>query len=473
MRVESIEQMRPAGAERRLRDLCGLLERAGAGGFELEFDRGENRWGLRGPDPERIRAVRELLGTLCSAEEDLRSLSSEILQRYEEVTLVYRLTERLGAVLGEEAISELVLADAARVLGASSGALWLWREDRFALTAALPPGRAPQLDDPAALHALRENRVWVTPRDPRCEPAIAVPLPGDSGRPVGVLLLRGRGDGRPFGTVEDKLLTALGGLTAAFVRNGRLAAEARLAEQRQREMEIARQVHRSLLPGNDPQFPGLDISGSCTAAETIGGDLYGYIPLPDGHLGLVLADVSGHGVGAALVMAAAKGAMAAEARRGAAPAELLARANDALAGDLSPADAFVTAFVARFERGGSRFSYAGAGHLPPLLLRTDGRVDALEPSGPALGVIDSASYVERQQQLEPGDRLIAFTDGLVEARDAQRGFFGAARVLDIARRCRTADARGLRLALLDELSRHCGGTPPQDDVTIVVVGAQR
>ena len=298
---------------------------------------------------------------------------------------------------------------------------------------------------------------------------VAVGLPAVDGAPMGAIVLRGRDDGGSYRTGDVNLLTALGSLTSAFIRNDRLAEQARNAAAREREAEIAQQVYQSLLPQHDPDFAGLEISGACMAADHIGGDCYGYLPMPDGSLGLVMADVSGHGVGAALYMAAAKGALQSEARRVFDPADLLRRTNESLVADFSSSNVFTTAFFARFHPGGRRLEFANGGHNPPLLVRSDGRVERLESSGPALGMATDVDYRLRATDFDEGDLLLIYTDGLVEARDGDRCFYGFERLTKLACEARAASAKAIRRRIEQDLARHCGAGSAQDDVTIVVV----
>jgi len=403
-------------------------------------------------------------------ESEIRSLCTEVLERYEEATLVYRVSERLGAVLDESAIAETVLRDAAAVLGARAGEIWLGRDGVWELAHSVPEGERHELSpDGEVRRCLETGRPFQREASSEAESRIAVPLPAPSGGPLGAIALRGRPEGRSYRTGEMKLLTALASVTAAFVRNGRLSAEVRRSEARRREDEIARQIHRGLLPRRDPEFPGLDVAGGHRAAETIGGDFYGYMDLPDRGLGIAMADVSGHGVGAALYMAAAKGALQAEARRTLSPADLLRRTNDVLVEDFAASDVFATALFVRFHRGGRRFECANGGHHPPILVRGGGAVEALGRGGPALGIVPGSVYEEEAHRFAPGDRLVLYTDGLVEARNAARRFYGTRRIVDLVAGDGAASAEELRLAILDDLACHCGSRPPQDDVTVVVV----
>jgi serine phosphatase RsbU (regulator of sigma subunit) len=404
------------------------------------------------------------------AEEEIRSLCGEVLERYEETTLIYRLLERLGEAPGETAIAATVLKDAARVLGACSGEIWLQGEDGVFLGASVPS--APSLaiqNRPGPLRSLQEGRPWVQESSHKIETAIAVPIPSSSGTPAGVIVLTGRACGREYRAGELKLLTALATMTASFLRIDRLAAETRTMEARAREREIARQVYLGLLPDADPSFPGTDISGACLSADTVGGDYYGYHEMPDGSLGIVMADVTGHGIGAAMYMAAMKGVFKAESRRVLSPADLLRRSNEALESDFSRAHVFATAFFVRVAPGGRRLEYALAGHNPPIVVRKNGDTELLKRGGLALGLMPQVEYQETSLRMEPGDVLVAYTDGLVEARDAEKRFFSLDRLRQLAVSTRELSAERIRSVLLDELSLHTGGNPPADDVTLVVL----
>jgi serine phosphatase RsbU (regulator of sigma subunit) len=419
------------------------------------------------PGPGHPADAAALTARLQRQEEEIDSLCAEILERYEEATFVYRLSERIGSVLGERAIAELVLKDAAAVLGAHGGEVWLKVGAEFVLAAGqiAPTADGPE---PAVLARLSAGRTWTREGSRGASACAAVPLPDGFGAVLGALVLRGRPEGRGYLTGELKLLTAIAALASAFLRNERLMEKARVADTRRREDEIARQVHRGLLPRHDPLFAGLDVSGGFRAAEGVGGDYYGYVAMADGSLGIAIADVSGHGVGAALYMATAKGALHSEARDLLSPADVLRRVNEVLASDFSAADMFATFVFARFLPDGRRMVWSNAGHNPPLIVRCRGDVESLKPCGPALGIVAGARWRDVDQRFAEGDLLLLYTDGVVEARDASGRFFGVDRLIEAARRPARSAAE-VRENVLDALARHTSSLPPQDDVTLVVV----
>ncbi len=411
-------------------------------------------------DPTRLQELLE------RQEVEIESLCTEVLERYEEATLVYRLSERIGSVLGESAISGLVVREAAAVLGSCSGEIWLKGDGGLSLAAGFPESE-PGEPDAAVFETAQTGRTWTRPSASGAAASAAVALPDTRGSFLGVLVLHGRPEGRAFRTGEIKLMTVIAALASAFIRNERLAEKARGADARRREDEIAREIHRGLLPRHDPLFAGLDVSGGFRAAENIGGDYYGYVAMADGSLGIAIADVSGHGVGAALYMATAKGALQSEAREILSAGDVLGRVNEVLASDFAASDMFATLVFARILPDARRIVWSNAGHNPPLLLRAGGDVEMLKPCGPALGIVPGARWRDLDERFAPGDVLLLYTDGVVDARDEFKRFFGVERLVEAA--CRpAASAAEIRENVLEALSRHTGAAVPWDDMTLVV-----
>jgi len=417
--------------------------------------------------PARIQRIGDDSTALLSRQEaEIESLCAELLERYEEATFVYRLSERIGSVLGERAIAGLVVREAVSVLGAGSGQLWLKSGGTLVLAASHPesPEASPA---PAVQETVATGRPSVRDASVGAAASAVVALPERQGSSLGALVLTGRPEGRGYLTGEIKLMTAIAALASAFIRNERLAEAARGAEARLREAEIAREIHRGLLPRHDPLFAGLDVSGGFRAAEGVGGDYYGYVAMADGSLGVAIADVSGHGVGAALYMAIAKGALQSEARDVLSAGDVLGRVNEVLASDFAASDMFATLVFARFLPDGRRIVWSNAGHNPPLLLHGNGDVEPFKPCGPALGIVAGARWRDVDQRFAPGEVLLFYTDGLIEARDGAKRPFGTERLIEAARRpARTAAE--IRENVMTALSLHAGTTPFADDVTLVV-----
>ena len=412
---------------------------------------------------------REAPAAVDRAEQEIASLSEEILERYEEVSMVYRLSERLGAVLGRRAVSRLVLEEAAQVLHARGAELWVREDDRIERAAAVGVVPPPLHSVDRALHdAVEGAKVHLQEPGAGTEARLIVPLPSPAGRPIGALVMRERTNGSPYRTGHVKLVSALATLTSAFLRNHRLAEKAREADLRRRDTELARQIHRSLLPPCETLFPTVETAGVSYSAEKIGGDCYDYLDFSDGSLGILVADVSGHGVAAAMYMAAVKGALHAEAQRTSDPGELLARTNAVLAANFDQTEMFATAFLFRVSADGTEWSFCGAGHPSPLCLRGDGSIDRLESTATALGLFEETEFETQRTTLAPEDRLVVYTDGVTEARSGEELMYGLKRLTRVALAGMDGDAAALRTHLLEDLERHTDRRGMADDVTLVV-----
>jgi sigma-B regulation protein RsbU (phosphoserine phosphatase) len=275
----------------------------------------------------------------------------------------------------------------------------------------------------------------------------------------------------PFGLPFDLeppamllLLMALG--WSVLSRMGEQASEYAALS---RELRLARDIQQSLLPQRMPVIPGLRLTGRYLPMSAVAGDFYDVATRADGRVVVIVADVSGHGVPAALVASMVKVAFAAEVERYERPGEILGGINRALVGKFERA--YVTACCAAIDRSGGTLSYAAAGHPPAVLRRRAGALQRIEEGGIALTLMPQASYATTDLAFDPGDRLLLFTDGLIEAvRPGSDDFFGDAE-LDraIAALGPHADAAQ---AVLDAHRQWIGaGTPLADDVTLVVVEA--
>jgi sigma-B regulation protein RsbU (phosphoserine phosphatase) len=235
-----------------------------------------------------------------------------------------------------------------------------------------------------------------------------------------------------------------------------------------RELTLAREIQQSLLPREMPRVPGVTLSGAFVPMSAVAGDFYDIVLRGDDHLVAIVADVSGHGMPAALVASMVKVAFAAEVERERDPGAILGGINRALTGKFERA--YVTACCISLPPARDRVAYAAAGHPPAMMRRRAGAVERVDHGSPALTLLPGTTYTSVALPFERGDRLVLFTDGLLEAtrRGDDDAFFGDAQLVDVvARLDHGADACRV---VLDAYRRWIGpGTPPSDDVTLVVV----
>lgn len=254
-----------------------------------------------------------------------------------------------------------------------------------------------------------------------------------------------------------------------FVGDGQDLTEEKRAAHQQMAIDVARRVQHSLFPSRMPTVPGFDIAGAAFPAEHVSGDYYDFIRLPDDSLALLVADVSGHGLGPALLMAQAQAYLRAIAETYHDPGELLRHANRLLA--RTDTEHFVTLFLAHLEPSRSQFTYAAAGHRGYLLRRDDSIVQ-LESTGIPLGISPQVEFsTSPSYELAPGDILVLPTDGIVEARGTDRAFFGEQRLLDVVRAHRTESASSIVRELYAAARTFTHGQAQKDDITVVIAKA--
>jgi serine phosphatase RsbU (regulator of sigma subunit) len=269
-------------------------------------------------------------------------------------------------------------------------------------------------------------------------------------------------------------VTALANQLAAALENARLHQEALARERLERELALARGIQTSFLPAQVPQEAGWSFAASLEPARQVSGDFYDFIPLPGHRWGLVIADVADKGMPAALYMALARTLIRAHARDYPDdPAGCLLAANRQILTD-TRSDLFVTVFYGILEPGAGRIDWANAGHNPPYVYcPEDGSVEALGNTGMALGVIADMPLERRRIRLAPGDFLVCYTDGVVEAHDQDFREFGSERLLAEITAGDARFAQGIHDRILSSVQAFVGDRPPFDDLTLVVVGCDR
>jgi serine phosphatase RsbU (regulator of sigma subunit) len=238
-------------------------------------------------------------------------------------------------------------------------------------------------------------------------------------------------------------------------------------EQQEREFEKAREIQQALLPGRIPQVPGVQIAGAWQPARAVGGDYYDVLDIGNGRLALVIADVSGKGIPAALLMSNLQAAVKALAFEASAPKDLCERVNRVISSNISVGK-FITFFYGVLDTRTMRLVYSNAGHLPPILWRANGKVERLEAGGLILGVSNSAVYEQGEVALEPGDRLLLFTDGLSEAFNSKEEEFGEGRLAALVGSAEGAGAEEIGRKVLRAVAEFSGNNF-HDDATLIAV----
>jgi sigma-B regulation protein RsbU (phosphoserine phosphatase) len=249
-----------------------------------------------------------------------------------------------------------------------------------------------------------------------------------------------------------------------------LADESAQRERMNREIEIAREVQQRLFPQNIPQIAGVSLAGMCRPASEVGGDYYDLIELEGGHLGFAIGDVSGKGISAALIMASLRASL-----RGLiidAPGDLakMMQKVNRLVYEASSSSRYATFFFATYNPETRELRYVNAGHNPPILAKqVSGEFRRLEACGPVVGLLPFVDYEEQSMILEPGDLLIAYTDGISEAMTADDEEWGEDRMLDATPRYPSALASEVMEKVFRAADEFTAGAEQHDDMTLLVM----
>ncbi len=288
------------------------------------------------------------------------------------------------------------------------------------------------------------------------------------GHLVGAMLVDHPALGSKLDDRRQSILNGIAHQTAIALENARLQDEATAAERLERELEVARDIQTSFLPDTFPQEPGWEVSAAYRAARQVGGDFYDFSAIDDNRWALVVADVADKGVPAALFMALSRTLIRAVGSNRRAAAETLMQVNNLLLRD-SRSDLFVTVWYALWNPHTGEVCFSNAGHNPPLLVRANGTIEELSLKGIALGVIPNITLQEHTITLEPGDVLVAYTDGVTEALRSDQAEFGVVGLQSVLAKIRKKSAQEIAEGVLKAIDTFAAGESQFDDITLITI----
>ena len=450
--------------------------------------------GQRSPGTPRASLAAPLIQLLLSSEREAERLWDELTVRYAEIDLLYAISEILGQTVRLDEAARTILKQVARVAGARRASIMVFDEGTSLLRVvasqgfdkALAPAISP--DDPSSVAArvFREQRVLTGEAGAAAERPgraggqpgyrgkafLSVPIcyaaPGTLSRCIGVINLTDAANHDRFTSRDQKLVTAVANQIGAAIENARLAAREREQQRMQDELDLAHDLQLRLMPEPGALKGDARVAVQCLPVASVGGDFYTFLRLSEHRIGVMLGDVSSHGLSAALVMALVLSAAGIHAAAAAGPATTLGRLRKSLLGKLSETEMYATVFYAVLDRAGSRLLYANAGHPHAFRITAAGVAQRLEATAPPIGLglgdpIGQASIAWDEQ----GDMLCLWTDGLVDAANGSGDRYGESRLLERLVGLRDRSPDDIVAELMDEVSRFSAA--PADDRTLLVL----
>ena len=422
--------------------------------------------------------------------QEVRFFTYELSERYEEINLLYSISETLGSLLPLDDAARVILGELCDVLGAKRGSLWVFEADGGLLNLVAAVGEkgvsGPLLvSTPESVTAkvFRDGRPMILaqpavghdgqPQAPgRDESRLCVPIrytpPAGEPRTVGVINLIGQRPGGRFTASDQKLLAAVASQVGSALENHRLIRENLAQERVAQEMELAHHLQMKLLPVAE-NFEGAEVAAQVQPAAQVGGDFFHLLHLPDDRIGVMIGDVSTHGFPAALIMALSMSASSIYALEKGRPSGVLRQLDDALRDELETTEMYLSLFYGILDPKKGDLTYANAGHPHAFAIHDDGTAERLPAIDPPVGIAGPDSYGERTVPWVAGkDLLLLFTDGLSDTLATGEGGSGEAAVLETA----IAGRRGSAADLVDDLfgrAADANPTVPADDITALVV----
>ena len=402
-------------------------------------------------------------------------------QRIQELLLLQRVAQRINSILDLDILLEEVVSDVAQTFGYSrSGILFKVEEtneleivavhgwtvnyhvkgDRFKIGEYGMVGHVGLTEKTYYVPDVTQDPYYqISEESTRSELDIPLKI---HGKLIGVFNFQHQ-EVNQFSHERIQLLEALAGHVATAIENARLFKSEREEKERMaRELDEARTVQLSLFPNWTPNIPGFDINGLCLPCREVGGDWFDYIPLNDGKLGLVLADVSGKGMAAALLMTSTRSILRMFAEIELQPSEVLSRVNKILINDF-PKTRFVTMIYAILDPKSRTLTFANAGHLSPLLVQSN-KIKFIEiNSGLPLGLQD-IPFTDYKFEIPEGSKLLLYSDGVTEAMNASSEEYGAERIQNHMKMTNSS-----MKSLLEDVRTFTDGQPASDDITLLII----
>jgi phosphoserine phosphatase RsbU/P len=415
--------------------------------------------------------------------------ATELAERYEEINLLYTISEILGRTVALDEVSGRILTEVSETVGARRAVVFVHdaRAGVLVPVAVLGVPREDVKDIPVTSEESVSARVFRTchaaivdaeelrfdsERPFRDGAMLSVPImwtsPKGGAEPLGVVNLSDRRSRQPFSAGDQKLISAIATQIGTAIQNARLVRESLSQQRLRQEMQLAHNLQMRLLPNTETVAPTATVAARVVPAESVGGDLYNLFRLGPGKTGVMIGDVSGHGYQAALIMALTMSAAAIHAQTTADPGETLTALLASLQDELATTEMFMSTFYGVVDRNNGVLRYGNAGHPHAFVVSSGGSADRLPALDPPLGM-GAAAPSSASRPWQGDDLLLLFTDGISDARNRAGERLGEERVVELACTLRREPPKRVVDEIFRLLDQHTGDTRRRDDLTIVAL----
>ena len=300
---------------------------------------------------------------------------------------------------------------------------------------------------------------------------LSVPM-NVKGKMIGLLTVFNKRTDTGFSGNDQRLLGIIAAQSAQIIENARLYMEEQSLLRLREEMRLACEIQVNLLPKSQPQFDGFQIAGKSVPAKDVGGDYYDFIRIEERSLAFCIADISGKGIPAAILMANLQASLRGQAKLNKSCKDCVSFTNDILFHNTA-SNKFATLFYAILDNATNEITYCNAGHNEPYLFSKEGKMTKLAASGLVVGVIPSYPFEETKISIQPDELLILYSDGITEAMNANEEEFGENRLYDVIIKNKNESAEKLIEIIFNEVRNFTGNTPQMDDITLIVIKREK
>ena len=417
---------------------------------------------------------------------ELRDKTKRLRRAVDELSTLNELALDIGGSIDSEEIMRTIIGRSIRSIGAKQGDITLVDEDEKDTAKTLVRSMVSSKEQ-SPVHLNRNLLGWMQINkkpllinDPKNDnrfrnvdweesihSLLSAPLMVRS-KLIGILTIYNKKQGSEFTGQDQRLLSIIATQSAQVVENARLHEEEEALKKMKHELELAAKIQKQLLPDEKPEIEGYGLCGRNITARSVGGDYFDFFPLDDKRWAICLGDVSGKGMPASLLMSNMQALLRGQVIYEPSPGKLLKNANRQFYRS-TDVEKFVTFFLGILDTESHTFHYSSGGHEYPFLLHADDGFDRLKTGGLPLGVMDNQEYREESVQLEPGDKLVIFSDGIIDSRNEEDERFGEGRLKQILLDENKNTGEQLMDHAFTASIEHNANPQPFDDMTMIVL----